>query len=292
MTRSSQKALQEIRPWLVGIARVGFAAKGAIYVGVGLLALSLAAGFTAEAQDARGAIEYLAGRPFGRIVLVGLAFGLLSFGLWNLVQCVWDPERVGIDWVGKVMRVFFGLSAGLNFFLAYKVGAVGFGHGWGGESGDEAVKSWTERVLHWPGGRALVLVAAAVVAIVAISQVVRFIRGKFMDVFSDSELKQAERRLVKVSARLGFAAQAIVAGLIAWFLWRAGLTREASESGGFTKALATLLQQPYGRWLLGFTAIGVMARGLFIWLMVPYREIRLKQSVPGLSARWRRVFGY
>lgn len=284
--------MQEIRPWLAGIARVGFAAKGAIYVGVGLLALSLALGFTEEAKDTQGTVQRVAEEPFGRVVLIGMALGLVCYGVWNLVQCVWDPERVGTDWVGKAMRFFFGVSAGLNGFLAYKFVTVGIGHGWSGETGDAAVKSWTERVLHWPGGRALVLAVAVTVAIVAISQIVRLIRGKFMDVFSESELKRTENLWVKTSARLGFAAQAVVAGLIAWFLWRAGLTRESDEAGGFTKALETLLQQSHGRWLLGFTASGVVARGLFIWLMVPYREIRLKKSPPGLSARWRRNFGY
>lgn len=291
MKRSSRKTLQEIRPWITGIARTGFAAKGAIYVGVGLLALSLALGFTRQADDTHGAVERLADVAFGRVLLIGLAGGLVCYGVWNLVQCLWDPERVGTDWVGKALRVFFGLSAGLNGFLAYKFAAVGIGGSWGGETGDAAVKSWTERVLHWPGGRALILITAGVVAIVAVSQIVRLVRGKFMDVFSDSELKTTENFWVKTSARLGFAAQAIVVGLIAWFLWRAGMTRESDEAGGFTKALETLLQQAHGRWLLGFTAIGVISRGVFIWLMVPYREIRLKKSPRGLSARWRRIFG-
>lgn len=292
VARPSRKIVQEIRPWLAGVARLGFAAKGAIYVGVGVLALALAAGFTAEAQDTKDAIEQLGQGAFGRVLLWGLAFGLLNFGLWNLVQSLWDPERVGVDWIGQALRVLFGLSAGLNFFLATKTAGVALGRIWGQESGDEAVRSWTARVLSWPGGRVLVLLAAATVAIVAISQMVRLVRGRYMDVFSKSELKQTERRVVKLSAQLGFSAQAVLAGMVAWFLWRAGLTREASESGGFTQALATLLRQPYGRWLVGSTGVGIVARGLFIWLMVPYREIRLKQVPPGLPARWRRIFGY
>ncbi|HRE80794.1 MAG TPA: DUF1206 domain-containing protein [Opitutaceae bacterium] len=291
MNRSTQKTLQELRPWIVGIARVGFAAKGTIYFGVGLLALSLALGFTQQAHDTHGAVEQLSQVAFGRFVLLALALGLVCFGLWNLVQCIWDPEGVGTDWVGKALRVLFGLSTALNGFLAYKFGAIGLGRSWGSETGDAAVKSWTERILQWPGGRIIILTSAVIVAIVAVSQVVRLVRGKFMDVFSDSELKQTQNKWVKISARLGFAAQAIVVGLVAWFLWRAGLTRESDEAGSFTKALQTLLQQPHGRWILGFTAIGVIARGVFIWLMVPYREIRLKRNPEGLAARWRRIFG-
>lgn len=291
MQRSPGKVAREIKPWLSAVARIGFAAKGSIYLGVGLLALSLAAGCTGQAHDTRGAIEQLGEGAFGRVVLVGLAFGLMNFGLWNLVQCWWDPERVGVGWSGKALRVLFGLSAGLNFFLAYKTGAVAFGFTWGGKSGDETVKSWTETVLTWPAGRVLVLSIAAMVAILAVAQVVRLFRGRFMDVFSDSELKQAERRWVKVTARLGFAAQTIVAGGIAWFLWRAGITWDADESGSFPQVLTTLLQHPYGRWLVGFTALGVIARGVFIWLMVPYREIRMRNMPPSVGAWWQKAFG-
>mgnify|MGYP003650824894 CR=1 FL=1 len=284
--------MQKIQPWLAVVARLGFAAKGTIYVVLGLLALAFAVGFTAEAEDLRGTVETISEQVFGRIVLLGLAFGLVNYGLWNAVQSGWDPERVSTDKVGWGLRVLFGFSALLNFFLAAKTASVGFGWGWGGESGDAAVQSWTARVLGWPGGRWLVILAAVIAAGVAISLVVRLVRGKFMDVFSEEEMERAENLLVKTAARAGFAARTIVALLVAWFLWRAGITADPDEAGGMSKALATLLQQPFGPWLLGATAIGLMAQGLFIWLMVPYRTIRVERSTEGIRERWRRTVGY
>ena len=35
-----------------------------------------------------------------------------------------------------------------------------------------------------------------------------------------------------------------------------------------------------------------MAQGLFIWLMVPYRTIRVERSTEGIRERWRRTVGY
>ncbi|WP_438481893.1 DUF1206 domain-containing protein [Oleiharenicola lentus] len=292
MPTKISKSVQKIRPWISFVARAGFAAKGTIYFVIGLLALRLALGFGGSAEDMHGAVEKIGNQPFGKVALLLLAFGLLNYGVWNAVQCIWDPERVAKDWIGRALRFGFGFGAGLNFFLAYKTAGVGLGRTWGGESGDEAVKSWTELVLSWPGGRMLILVAAAVTVGVAVSMIVRLIRGRFMDVFSDNDGKDTSGLWLKTTARFGFVAQAIVAGLIAWFLWRAGLHADPAEAGGFPKALETLLQQPYGRWLLGLTAVGVMSRGLFIWLMVPYREIRVKKAVVGLPARWRRMFGF
>jgi hypothetical protein len=276
--------MQKLQPWLALVARLGFAAKGTIYVVLGLLALTFAVGFTAHAEDLRGALEMISEHVLGRIALIVLAFGLVNHGVWNAVQCGWDPERISTDKAGWVLRMLF--------FLAAKTASVGLGWGWGGESGDQAVQSWTARVLGWPGGRALVILAAVIAAGVAISLVVRLVRGKFMELFSKQEMERAENLLVKTAARLGFGARTIVALLVAWFLWRAGITADPEKAGGMSKALATLLHQPFGPWLLGATAVGLMGQGLFIWLMVPYRAIEVKRSTEGIRERWQRTVGY
>lgn len=292
MPSAAQQKLQEIRPWISGVARVGFAARGTIYFLMGLLALAFAVGFTHEVEDMRGTIEKISQQAFGRAIALLLAFGFFNHGLWNAVQCGWDPERMGKNWVGQGARVVSGLSALLNFFFAYKIASVGFGRGWGGESGDEAVRSWTERVLAWPGGRALVLLAATIVAVVAVSLIVRLVRGKYLDAFSEKEVAGGGGVALRISAWLGFTARAMVAALVAWFLWRAGLHARPEEAGGFTKAFATLLQQPYGQWLVACAAVGLMAQGVYVGLMVPYREIRVAQEPEGMKTLWRRLADY
>lgn len=291
MARASKKIAGKIKPWVALIARVGFAGKGTIYVLLGLAAVAYAIGVTHEVEDLAGTIDVVSRKPFGAAALWLLAFGLLNYGLWNAVQAIWDPERVGGDWLGDALRVIFGGSALLNVFLAYKTAGVALGRGWGSRTGDEAVQSWTGQALALPGGRALVLLAAAVMAGIAASLVVRLVRGKYLNLLAARDRDGAGGVLVRACAWYGFLAQAVVAILIAWFLWRAGLMASPEEAGGFTKALATLFGQPFGRTLLAITGVGVMAQGLFIWLMVPYREIRVKQVPEGLRDRWERAWG-
>jgi hypothetical protein len=136
-----------------------------------------------------------------------------------------------------------------------------------------------------------VLIAATVMAGIALSLVVRLVRGKYMNLLAARDREGISGALVKACAWYGFLAQAVVAGMVAWFLWRAGLTADPERAGGFTKALATLFQQPAGRTMLALTGAGVMAQGLYIWLMVPYREIRVKQMPAGFRDRWGRAWG-
>ena len=44
--------------------------------------------------------------------------------------------------------------------------------------------------------------------------------------------------------------------------------------------------------LLACIVAGDYAQGVFVWLMVPYREIRVERSTAGIRDRWRRTFGY
>jgi hypothetical protein len=291
MARAAKKTTRKINPWVALVARIGFAGKGTIYVMLGLFAVGVTIGVTHEVEDLAGIIEVVSQKRLGAAVLLLLAFGLLNYGAWNVVQAVWDPERVGGDWLGNSLRVIFAGSAVMNGFLAYKTAGVALGRGWSGTTGDEAVQSWTQRALAMPGGRALVLIAAAAMAGIATSLVVRLVRGKYLNLLTPHDRKGAGGAVVKACAWYGFLAQAVVAILIAWFLWRAGLTEKPEEAGGFTKALGTLFSQPFGRILLGIMGAGVMAQGAYIWLMVPYREIRVKPAPEGLRDRWGRVWG-
>lgn len=291
MRRVAKKALQKVKPWVSLVARIGFAGKGTVYVMLGAFALAFAIGVTHEVEDLAGGIEVVAEKPFGAVALLLLAFGLLNYGLWNAVQAGWDPERVGGNWVGNALRVIFAGSAVLNTFLAYKIAGVALGHGWGAAKGDEAVQSWTSRALAMPGGRALVLIAAAVMAGIATSLVVRLVRGKYLNLLSERDREGTGGTLVKACAWYGFLAQGVVAIMTASFLWRAGLTAHPEEAGGFTKALGTMAVQPFGRTLLALIGAGVMAQGVYIWLLVPYRQIRVKQMPEGLRDRWGRAWG-
>ncbi|MCB0062153.1 MAG: DUF1206 domain-containing protein, partial [Caldilineaceae bacterium] len=46
-----------------------------------------------------------------------------------------------------------------------------------------------------------------------------------------------------------------------------------NEAVGIGEALQKLAQQPYGPWLLGFVAVGLVAYGFFAIVLARYRRI-------------------
>src|SRR2546423_7245469 len=81
----------------VVIGRIGFAARAAVYLIVGWLALLAAVGAGAGATDKQGALEAIGQQPQGIVLLGAVAGGLFAYMAWSLVRAVFDPEGRGHD---------------------------------------------------------------------------------------------------------------------------------------------------------------------------------------------------
>jgi hypothetical protein len=60
----------------------------------------------------------------------------------------------------------------------------------------------------------------------------------------------------------------IVGGLFLWAAW----TFNPDKSGGLDVALRTVLDQPFGPWLLGLIAIGLACYGVFCFVRARYAD--------------------
>ena len=75
------------RDWIVTIGRMGFAARGIVFVLIGgFLVLAALHASSTEAQGLGGALQSLQQQPYGWVLLALTALGLFAFGLFGLVQ--------------------------------------------------------------------------------------------------------------------------------------------------------------------------------------------------------------
>src|SRR5688572_28037203 len=79
-------------PTAVFIGRLGFVARGAVYVIVGWLAV-LAAFGGAASTDTQGALEAIGQLPLGAVLVGTVAAGLFAYAACSFVRAVFDPER-------------------------------------------------------------------------------------------------------------------------------------------------------------------------------------------------------
>jgi uncharacterized protein DUF1206 len=254
-----------------GLARVGYAAKGAVYIIIGFLAAKLAFGQGGQATDQRGALRTIAEQPFGKILLIIIAIGLLAFGLWSLIQAIFDTEGEGRQAKGIVARVGYAVVGIAYLVLAFGAYQLAAGTGTGGKSTTSTTQDATAKLLALPFGVPLVIIVGLVVLGIAVYLYARAWRAKFQRKLALSNLRPPVRKTMITLGRLGYAALGVVFTIIGFFLIVAAVRFDPHKAKGLDSAIGELQKLPFGQLLLALVALGLLAYGVYSFIEARYR---------------------
>ena len=257
-------------PWSEGVARAGLVAKGISFAIVAAIALKVAfAG--GQLEDRPGALHDLAGSSLGRLLLAALAFGLAGYAFWRFVQAILGRELETNKRLSAVKRVGLVARGGLYAWLAWL--CLDLVLDAKSSSGGNNEDDFTAKILDWPLGRWLVAGAGLAIMGAGAWNLYRAFSQKFRKHLKEQQMGGEERRWYTVLGVLGHIARGVVFLLAGFFLVRAAWEYDPKEAIGLDGALAKLAHQPYGHVLLGVTAAGVLAYGLFSLVEARYREV-------------------
>lgn len=245
---------------LVTFTRVGFAARGLLYLIIAWLVIG-----TGQSADMSEALQYLASGA-ERILLYAIAAGFIAYGLWRLSDAALDTEGRGDDAKGLAGRAGAAGSGIIYLFLAYQAWQLLSGNGGGSGGGAE---QQTQTALQLPAGGLLVGIAALVLLVAGIWQLVKAYKCSFLKHLAGSARDQ---EWVRWMGRLGYAARGVIFVVTAFFLAQAALSGSSSEAGGMQEAL---------RWLTSpvnlIVAAGLALFGIFSLVEARYRQIDAPQ---------------
>jgi Domain of Unknown Function (DUF1206) len=270
----ADEVIEEVaaHPWVERVARFGYATKGAVYIVVGALATMTAIGVGGETTDTRGALQRIEDQPFGKFTLGTIAFGLVGYVLWRWIQAVADTDDKGTGLKGISIRIGYAASglvyAGLAFTAAKILIDVGEP-----DSSNKVQRDWTAKVMAVPYGRWLVFAVGAGVIIFGLYQIYKGLWAKFLKRLKLGEMSAARKSWATLSGRIGYAARGVVFCIVGSFLVQAALDYNPSEAQGLEGALDTLAGSPYGTWMLGLVAAGLVAYGIYMLVESRYRRI-------------------
>ena len=264
----AKEAAQDASPWVDRFARFGYATKGLVYVVVGALALGVATGVGGRTTDPPGALQEIGAQPFGRVMLGFVAVGLAAYALWRLFQAVADPDGEGRDASGIAAR-----TGHVAAWLGYSALAFTAGQLVVTASGGGSPKDWTASVLSLPFGWVLVLAVGAGVAIYGLHQLYQAYQAQFEEHLKRGQMSKRVQSLVTQGGRFGMAVRGVVIGIAGGFLVVAALQSDPEEATGLGGALQALLREPFGPWLLGAAALGLVAYGLLMLAVARYGRI-------------------
>ena len=271
-----RQAVREVTPFVAHFARFGFASQGLVYLVIGFLAALTPVGLRREPTGWNGALGTLLRQPAGWILLGVVALGLFAFGLWQMFRAVEDPEYDGTRPTGIAKRIGYAFNACVQFTLATAAAAMAIGWRHSARGGDDRhVRDWTAWALSHPFGRFVLGVVGVGILAYGVQQVACGVFGRLDTRLALHELSRGARAAVMAVSRFGVAARGGVFGLLGTFLIKSAYDVNASEARGISGTLRTIASEPYGKWLLGMCALGLIAYGMYDFVLARYRMIRV-----------------
>jgi len=251
------------------LARLAFVARGIAYIVIGVIALMLAFGVARHEPDRAGAIEAIATKPFGYLLLWILVIGFFGLALWRFAQAA--LRRLNLTEGDRVKALLYGIAYAIVFYstLMFVV------HGTKPASSDSSARDYTAQVLSLDGGRVIVAVAGIVLVALGIVMAVRGFGAEFTRQLRMGWMSGGTQDVVVRLGQAGYVARAVLVVGIGIATLDAAITYDAAKAKGVDGVLRSFAQTAFGPWLLILVALGLIAFGIFSFF----------------EAKWRRTVG-
>lgn len=266
MSAPAQPVLsQRNRETVSVVARLGYAARGAIYFLVGASAAVAAIRPEHRPAGMTDALQHVQHKSFGPVVLLALVAGLVCLAGWFAAAALFRRDRTGVR--GYVLSV--GMLGDAAVYVGFTIIALGVMLGWWRGSGDRGFQAWTAWLLAQAYGRWLV---GSIGAGLAIGGIGLGGWGLFGDIARDFSLDEDEQRVVRPMARYSLAGRGLAIALIGGYLVAAALHGDAHKAHELGGVLSTLRASHYGQAAMLFFALAFIGSALFDFLAAVYRR--------------------
>lgn len=262
-----QQVAREHQDKLQLAAKLGWLAKGALYITLGALAVVAAFGQGGAVEDGKGVLSWVASQPFGTFLLAAAGVGFICYALWRVVQVIFDPERHHSNKEMIAKRLGWAASAVTHGALAVAAFQLIVG-----EQG-QSQKMWLSEVLRHDWGPWLVGALGAFVIGVGFYQFKKAKDLAFMDDVNTRQMSHKETNVFRLVGRFGFAARGVVFPIIGYFLIEAAVTASPSQAKDVGGALMEIGEA--GMIPLAIVALGLAAYGVAQLFFAKYRRVNV-----------------
>ena len=250
------------------LGRAGFVARGIVYLIIGWITLLIALQHKTLEADRTGALELIASKPLGSVLLWFLVVGFGGMALWRLSQAAYPPPgKTGAGTraasLFRVVVYVIACVSTLSFVLTHHASG----------STNQASQDFTARAMTHSGGQVLVALVGVALIIGGLALVWRGVKRSFAKDLKLSTMSAAKRRWVLRLGTIGNIARGVVFAAVGGFMLDAAVTFDPTRAKGVDATLRSFAAASYGPVLLVLMAFGLAAFGLYSWG----------------EARWRRL---
>jgi hypothetical protein len=247
------------------LTRLGFAAVGALYIAVGLLAARVAFfGARGGVAGVPGTLRFLLRLPGGDWIVISLSIGLGGFAILRFSQA-WSRRRRVLARGGHALA---GVGYAALAWSAVRL-LLPLGH-----TQDRSPRAEAAWLLSHSWGRTGLETAGVIVVGVGLFEIYQAWSGRLKERFAKSRLSVSAARFATRSARFGLAARGVVLLVIGYFLIRSVKDFDPGEVREMGGALRTLSRSPLGPAAMGVVALGLVGYGFYMWVLAVFQRPR------------------
>lgn len=265
---SAPAAVAAGHPGAVKVARLGWLAKGVVYLLAGLLAIFVFArsrgwADTPSATDTEasptGAVKTVADAPGGTVLLVILAIGMFMYALWRIFTVILPGN---MDAEGWLTRAGYAASAAMYIVLGWT--AIGLTRQpSSSKNGNNQVSDIAVRLMRNTAGRWIIGILGLVLIAAGVYRVIKVVKGDGDDEIDLSGMSTERRTITCRLQQVGDVGRGVAIALIGFFLVRAAATYDANEATGLDGALRRLAATSSGALVVGIIGVGLAAYGVY-----------------------------
>jgi hypothetical protein len=255
--------------WMTVMAKVGYAARGIIYLIIGGLALVQAFGSGGSTTDSKGALQSLLGSTPGLILLWAIAVGLVFYAAWRFIQAALDADDHGTDGKGLAVRAGLMVSAVTHALLAFYAGSLAWGQASSSDGGG-GKEALVGRIMGWPAGRWIVAFIGLCIIGAGIAHAIKAHKEKYEEHFV---IERSKMEKIEPICKFGLYCRSVVFAIIGGMFLYAAFTQNPENAGGLAEVLNKASQQPFGTALLAIMAAGLFCFGCYSIFEAIYRKI-------------------
>jgi hypothetical protein len=251
------------------VAQAGLAAKGSVYVLLGLLAFMAAFELGGKGNNdatQTGALQFLKELPAGFALLLAIAIGILCYSVWRGIQ-TFRSDGGHTKWTKRLRYFLSGLT-----YLAFAVTAfrLVIGQQAGNSNRNQSIAG---ELLEKPFGQLLVGLGGLILAAVGAWQIYYGLSEKYRKHVQNLSLQSSHSSLLLRSGKVGYISRGVVWLVIAFLFLRAAYYAAGSQAGDTADAFRFVESSPFGSPLLGLLGLGLIAYGVFNFIRARYERL-------------------